>query len=194
MRARYAAEVTMMDRWLGRMLDKMEELNLFENTLLLFLSDHGHLFAEHGITGKPPYAIYPELTDVPFFIRHPEKKMAGESSDYRASLHDVAPTILSALGIGVPEAMEGQDLTVLLERKDPDQARTHVTSGYHDHAWAQDDDYALIARNDGSEAKLFDLRSDPGMEKDIASANPDVAKRMFDDYVIGDAGGPLPTY
>ena len=194
MRARYAAEVTMMDRWLGRLLDKMEELNLFENTLLVFLSDHGHVFGEHGITGKPPYAIYPELTDVPFFIRHPEKRMAGKSSDYRASLHDVAPTILSALGIEVPEAMEGQDLTVLLDGKEPDQGRSHVTSGYHDHVWAQDDEYALIARNDGSEAKLFDLRSDPGMEKDIAAANQDVARRMFDDYVIGDAGGPLPTY
>ena len=194
MRARYAGEVTMMDRWLGHLLDKMEELDLFENTLLVYLSDHGHVFGEHGITGKPPYAIYPELTDVPFFIRHPEKKMAGESSDYRASTHDVAPTILSALGIEVPEAMEGQDLTVLLEGKEPDQSRTHVTSGYHDHVWAQDEEYALIARNDGSEAKLFDLQNDPGMETDIAPANPDVARRMFDEYVLRDAGGPLPRY
>ena len=44
MQARYAAEVTMVDTWLGNFLDKMAELNLFENTLLILLSDHGHAF------------------------------------------------------------------------------------------------------------------------------------------------------
>jgi hypothetical protein len=52
----------------------------------------------------------------------------------------------------------------------------------------------MFAKNDGSEAKLYDLREDPGMDKDIASANPDVAKSMWNDYVLGDAGGPLPRY
>jgi arylsulfatase A-like enzyme len=46
--------VTMMDRWLGRFLDKMEELNLFENTLLIVISDHGIAFGEHGVVGKLP--------------------------------------------------------------------------------------------------------------------------------------------
>ena len=50
-RALYAGEVTMVDRWLGRFLDKMEELNLFENTLLVLLSDHGVAHGEHGILG-----------------------------------------------------------------------------------------------------------------------------------------------
>ncbi len=194
MRARYAAEVTLMDRWLGRFLDKMADLNLFENTLLIFLSDHGHVLGEHGITGKPPLALYPELIDVPFFIRHPEGKMAGRASDYHASTHDVAPTILGTLGIGAPEAMEGQDLSVLLEGDGPEQERSHITAGYHDHVWARDDRYAIIAQNDGSEAKLFDLTTDPGMDKDVAASNPGVAKRMFDEYVLGDAGGPLPNY
>ena len=48
-----SGEVTMTDRWLGRFLDKMEGLNLFENTLLILLSDHGVAHGEHGYTGKP---------------------------------------------------------------------------------------------------------------------------------------------
>ena len=61
MKARYSAEVTMMDRWSGRFLDKMEELSLFDNTLLVLLSDHGVAHGEHGFTGKVPSALYPEL-------------------------------------------------------------------------------------------------------------------------------------
>src|SRR3712207_4101254 len=113
-RALYAGETTMVDRWLGKFLDKMEELGLFENTLLVLLSDHGVAFGEHGITGKPHYALWPEVTDVPFFIRHPEGEGAGETSDHFASTHDVAPTILGFLGIEAEQPMDGQNLSVLL--------------------------------------------------------------------------------
>jgi arylsulfatase A-like enzyme len=193
MKARYAAEVTMVDRWLGNFLDKMDELSLFENTLLLLLSDHGVAHGEHGITGKPSYALWPEVTDIPFLIRHPEGKGAGETSDYYASTHDVAPTILSVLGIEPLEPMEGQDLSVLFDGGEPEE-RAHFSLGYNDHAWARDEDYAMLAKNDGSNALLFDLRTDPNMDKDIAGSNQDVLNRMWNDYVLADAGGPLPTY
>jgi hypothetical protein len=66
--------------------------------------------------------------------------------------------------------------------------------GYDEYVWARDSRYAMISRNDRSKAKLYDLQTDPKMNKDIAGENPDVVKRMFDDYVLGDAGGSLPRY
>ena len=108
MRALYAGEVTMVDRWLGRFLDRMDELDLFENTLLILLSDHGHALGEHGYTGKPHYALWPELTDIVFMIRHPEGKGAEETSDHYASTHDVAPTILGFLGTEPEQPMEAR--------------------------------------------------------------------------------------
>jgi arylsulfatase A-like enzyme len=189
MRALYSAEVTMMDTWLGNFLDKMGQLGLFENTLLLLLSDHGHAFGEHGFAGKVPAALYPELTDITFFIRHPGGKGAGEVSDYYASTHDVAPTVLGALGIEPPSPMGGQDLSVLLDGGEP-EPREHFTAGYHDHVWARDESYIMFARTDGSEAKLFDLREDPEMRNNIAGSNPGVVRRMWNDYVLKDAGGP----
>jgi arylsulfatase A-like enzyme len=188
----YSGEVTMMDTWLGNFLDKMAELNLFENTLLILLSDHGHAFGEHGFAGKVPAALYPELTDITYMIRHPSGKGAGQTSDYFASTHDVAPTVLGALGIEAPSAMQGQDLTVLLDGGDPEQPREHFTAGYHDHVWARDQDYAMFAASDGSEPHLFDLRDDPEMKKNIAGSNADIVKRMYNDYLVKDAGGPLP--
>ena len=193
MKARYAGEVTMVDRWLGKFLDKMRQMNLFENTLLILLSDHGVAFGEHGITGKPAYALWPEITDVPFMIRHPEGKGAGETSDFFASTHDVAPTILGFLGMEPEQPMDGQDLSVLFDGGAPEE-RSHFTLGYNDRAWARDEDYVMFAKNDGSNVLLYDLSADPGMASNEAEANHDVVKRMFDAYVIGDAGGPLPTY
>lgn len=184
----------MMDRWLGRFLDKMEELNLFENTLLILLSDHGILLGDHGSVGKPHSQLYPGLIDVPFVIRHPEGKNAGETSDYYASTHDVVPTILGFLGLDQPEQVEGQDLSVLLDGGEPDQKREHFTLGYDDHVWTRDDRYIWFGRNDGAEGKLFDVQQDPELNNDLSSRRPDVAKRMFEEYVLGDAGGPLPTY
>jgi arylsulfatase A-like enzyme len=189
MKALYSGEVTMMDTWLGNFLDRMGELGLFENTLLLLLSDHGHAFGEHGVAGKVPSALYPELTDITFFMRHPGGKGAGETSDFFASTHDVAPTVLGALGIEPPSPMEGQDLGVLLDGNEA-EPREHFTAGYHNYVWARDDSYAMFARTDGSEAKLFDLREDPNMDKDIAGSHPDIVKRMWTDYVLRDAGGP----
>jgi arylsulfatase A-like enzyme len=193
MNALYSAETTMMDRWLGRFLEKMEELNLFENTLLLLLSDHGILLGDHGLVGKPHSQLYPGTVDVPFLIRHPEGKGAGATSDHYASTHDVVPTILGYLGVDPPEQVEGQDLSVFLEGGEP-EARDHFTLGYHDHVWTRDDRYVMFGRNDGTEAKLFDIQEDPGFENDLAGQRPDIAKRMFEEYVLGDAGGPLPQY
>ncbi len=194
MRARYAGEVTMADRWLGRFLQKMQELNLFENTLLVFLSDHGVAFGEHGFVGKPSNALWPEVTDVPFMIRHPGGKMAGTTSDYHASTHDVAPTILGFLGIEAPGQMEGQDLSVFFAGGEPQQRRDHFTLGYHDHAWARDERYVMFAKNDGSEPRLYDLREDPNMETNIAGSERVLLNDMWNEYVLKDAGGPLPRY
>ena len=193
MRNLYAAEMTMVDRWLGRFLDKMDELNLFENTLLLLLSDHGVALGEHNAPGKPFWALWPELTDIPFLVRDPQGRGAGQTSDFYASTHDVAPTILGFLGIEPPSPMDGQDLSVLLYGAQPEN-RDHFTLGYDEYVWTRDDRYVMVSRNDGSEAKLYDLSEDPNMNRNIAGSNRHIVRRMFEGYVLEDAGGPLPRY
>jgi arylsulfatase A-like enzyme len=192
-RALYSGELTMMDRWLGKFLDKMENLDLFDNTLLILLSDHGVLHGERGIVGKIPAEIWPELTDVPFFIRHPEGKRAGETSDYYASTHDVAPTILSFLGIEPPKPMEGQNLSVLFDGGEPEE-RPHFTLGYNTYVWTRDERYVMTSRGSGGDARLYDIQEDPNQIRNIAGEHPEIVRRMFREYVLEDAGGPLPHY
>jgi arylsulfatase A-like enzyme len=193
MRALYAAEVTMTDRWFGNFLDKMDSSGLSENTLLIVLSDHGVALGEHNATGKPFWALWPEVTDIPFFIRHPEGKGAGQTSDHYASTHDVAPTVLGFLGMEPQQPMDGQDFTALLDGGEPGP-REHFTLGYDEYVWTRDDRYVMVSRNDGSDARLYDLTSDPEMNRDVAGSNQDVVDRMWNDYVLKDAGGPLPRY
>ena len=173
MKALYAGEVTMVDRWLGRFLDKMESTGRMKDT------------------GKPYNALWPELTEIPFLIRTPDGKGAGETSDYFASTHDVAPTILGATSLLPPRRMDGQYLTLLMGESEP-MPRDHFTLGYNQYVSTRDDNYAMISVNDRSDAKLYDLRKDPGMTDDIAADNKDIVERMFDAYVLKDAGGPLP--
>ena len=191
MKALYSGEVTMVDRWLGHFLDKMESTGRMDDTLLIVLADHGVAQGEHGYTGKPYRALWPELTDIPFFIRHPEGKGAGQTSDYFASTHDVAPTILDATGLAPPQNLDGQPLTLLLEGSEP-QPRSHFTLGYDKYVWARDERYVMFGRNDRSGLKLYDLESDPDMNHDVAGDNPEIVKRMFEDYILEDAGGSLP--
>ena len=190
MRALYAGEVTMVDRWLGRFLDKMEETGRVDDTVLVVLSDHGVALGEHGYTGKPFNALWPELTDIPFMIRHPEGVGAGETSDFFASTHDVAPTILGILGVLPQQQMDGQYLSILMEGGEL-PSRDHLTLGYNDHVWARDDRYLMFSRNDRSEPHLYDLQDDPGANRNLADGDPDRVRRMFDDYVLADADGSL---
>ena len=92
---------------------------LAERTVVYYLSDHGILLGEHGLMGKANSMLGKEIHSVPYMIRHPEGKRAGETSDYFASTHDVAPTILSFQGLTVPGRMDGEDLTVMFDGADP---------------------------------------------------------------------------
>ena len=65
--------------------------------------------------------------------------------------------------------------------------------GYGIYSRTQDEQYVMFGRNDGTEAKLFDVLSDSQMHHDIAATDPERVKKMFEEYVLADAGGSLPT-
>ena len=125
MRELYAAELTFVDRWIGRLLNKMDDLGLMDNTAVMYLCDHGLTLGEYGLLGK--HAAYPNwpIYRVPYMIREPGgKKLAGEKSQYFASTHDVASTLLGFQGIRAPGLMDGEDLSRLFDGKKPyDDAR-----------------------------------------------------------------------
>jgi arylsulfatase A-like enzyme len=188
----YAGELTYIDAWIGRLLNLMDDLGLADRTVVYYLSDHGILLGEHGLMGKANSMLGKEIHAVPYIIRHPEGKRAGETSDYFASTHDVAPTILSFQGLTVPGRMDGEDLTVMFDGADPPE-RPHWTTAYADHVAAGDGRWLLIADNQGKERRLFDAEADPDEENDVAADNPDVVNRLWGN-IVNDAGGTMPVF
>jgi arylsulfatase A-like enzyme len=194
MRALYAGEVTMMDRWLGKFIERAHELGVMERTLLVVVSDHGHLLGEHGYTGKLAYALYPELTDTVLMVRHPRGEGAGKSSDFYASTHDVAPTILGFLGVEQPMPMDGQDLAPILQGKEPHLPRNHFTQGYKNYVCCRDERRVMFCRTDGADAHLFDAVNDVDQRRDLAESEPETVRMMFEEYAQKDAAGRLPGF
>jgi arylsulfatase A-like enzyme len=188
----YAGELTYIDAWIGRLLNLLDDLGLADKTVVYYLSDHGILLGEHGLMGKANSMLGKEIHSVPYIIRHPEGKRAGETSDWFASTHDVAPTILSFQGLTVPGRMDGEDLTVMFDGADPPE-RPYWTTAYADHVAAGDGRWLLIADNQGVERRLFDTEADPDEEDDVASDNPDVVDRLWGN-VLADAGGTMPVF
>ncbi len=109
----YDSEIVVSDTYFQRVLDLLDASGQLDNTLIVFLSDHGEEFFEHGnsLHGK---TLYDEVVRVPLVIRAPGGNKSVNRVDSVVQTVDVAPTILELLGLDVPEAMEGVSLVPLL--------------------------------------------------------------------------------
>jgi len=186
----YAAEVTYVDRWLGRLLNKLDDLRLTDSTAIYFMSDHGVTLGEHGILGKSRSRLHYHIYHVPCMIRHPAGKLAGKRSGFFASTHDIAPTLLSFMGVRAPGAMNGEDLSVLFDRRQPPD-RPYFTAAYADYYLVGDGRFILITETTGREKRLYDTQTDPRELSDIATTDPGTVDRLYA-ALVNEAGGTLP--
>jgi len=184
MRELYAAEVTMVDTWLGHFLDHLANSGVLDNTLVILTSDHGVLLGEYGWVGKRYTEVHSELSHVPFAIRHPKGKAKGRASRYWASHHDIGPTVLSTLGFDKPDFMNGTDLSPLLDGKQPAQKRSYRTAAYSTYVAARDDKWLLISDNQGKEKRLYSLAHEG---RNVTSRYPQHVRRLWG-YILKDAG------
>ena len=191
MRALYAGEVTMVDKWIGQLIEKLHEVGVLNNTLVMLVSDHGHSLREHDLIGKLGHAQYPELMDVPMMIRHPLGEGAGTSVDAWAYDSDILPTALHLLGIEEPVPVEGHDLWPLTGGA-PGK-REFVTSCFQEYFRYQDDEHIYIGKADGSDRQLYEIASDPDLANNIAGDATELAEEIIA-KIVDDAGGPLPEF
>lgn len=130
MRMEYAALITMCDYYLGKVLDKMDQYNLWEDTMLIVNTDHGFLLGEHGWWSKTVMPVYEEISHTPLFIYDPRSRICGERRDVLTQTIDLPATILEFFGVELPKDMQGKPLRNAIERNE--KVRNYALFGYHD--------------------------------------------------------------
>lgn len=184
--ATYYGMISLLDKYVGRILDKLDELGLAENTIVLFTSDHGHFFGQHGLQAKGGFH-YEDLIKVPFIVRYPGRVAAGQTSSAIQSLVDLAPTFLSLCGIPVPRAMTGVSQQgvwtgkAALARDHAICEFRHTPTTIHQKTYVNER-YKITVYANQSYGEIFDLQEDPGETNNLWS-NPEY-KGLKDDLLL----------
>lgn len=118
-RFEYAALVSMCDHYLGKVLDLMDELDLWKDTMLIVNSDHGFLMGEHDWWAKNIQPFYNEIARPPLFIWDPRCGKAGERRDSLVQMIDMAPTLLDYFNVPIPQDMQGKPLKESIAADEP---------------------------------------------------------------------------
>ncbi|MCL2833035.1 MAG: sulfatase-like hydrolase/transferase [Treponema sp.] len=128
-RRQYAALLSFCDYSLGRVMDKMDELGLWDDTLFIVNTDHGFLLGEHNNWAKVHVPYYQEIAHIPFFIWDPRYKISGERRSALASNIDIPATILDYFNLDLPSDMQGRPIKNIVSRDE--KLRDAVLFGMH---------------------------------------------------------------
>ncbi|MCU0520795.1 MAG: sulfatase-like hydrolase/transferase, partial [Anaerolineae bacterium] len=154
--AYYYATISQIDHHVGRMVALLKQRDLYNDTLVVYTSDHGDYMGFHHLLLKGNF-MYDPVVRVPLIVKFPGNGRAGEVSSALVNNIDVAPTLLRAAGCEVPQAMQGQDLTAgsagrtIVFAENWGGAETMVRTATH----------KLLLCRDPAQSQFYDLLHDP---------------------------------
>jgi len=170
-KACYYAMIELIDEQFGRIIEVLQETGQLENTVIIFMSDHGELLGDHGLLYKG-CRFFESLVHVPLIISWPERFERKIRSNALVELVDLAPTLLEAANVPVPSFMQGKSLFPILSGEaDPDYHKPYVVSEYNDalnlpnasHGTMYFDGvYKSIIYHGDNLGELYNLKLDPG--------------------------------
>jgi uncharacterized sulfatase len=161
----YYGMISLMDKYIGVILDKLEELGLADDTLIVFTTDHGHFFGHHGLIAKGPFH-YEDMVKIPYIASMPGEIPEGKVSDALQTQADMAPTFLSVCDIPVPRCMAGKDQKKVWFGEE-EKVRDHViVENRHqpttlNHKTYVGERYKVTVYFNQEYGELFDLQEDP---------------------------------
>lgn len=179
----YDGEVASADAVVGELLDELRSLGVYDQALVVFTSDHGEGLGDHGFQEHGPL-LYREQIQVPLVVKLPGAVRAGETIAAPAQLADLAPTVLAALGLDVPEELPGTSLLGLEPSGDgPTRPIFSETLFPRLHfGWSE---LASVIRwpyhyIHGPDPELYDLSADPGETRNVLRENRRVYAELRD--------------
>jgi len=170
----YFASVTAMDTNVGRILDRLEERGLRENTLVVFLSDNGFSCGQHGFWGKgngtSPRNMYENSLKVPAIFSHPGRIPQGAVEDAMISSYDFMPTLLEYLDLPLPDGrnLPGSSFLPVLTGE-PFDGRENVVvyDEYGPVRMVRTREWKYVYRHSHGPHQLFDLVNDPDERRNL---------------------------
>jgi arylsulfatase A-like enzyme len=168
----YSALITGLDANVGRIVKRLEEMGVRENTLIVFTADQGWNAGHHGVWGKGngtwPFNMYEESIRVPMIWNHPGKIRAGQVLNQMVSSYDYFPTILDYLGIdpGRDPKRVGRSYAPLVRGRTP-RWENRLFFEYSFVRAVRTDNLKLIERTREWPSELYDLEADPGETKNL---------------------------
>jgi arylsulfatase A-like enzyme len=194
LRSVYRDHVEAVDEWLGRLMEAVPD-----DAFVFLLGDMGIALGEHDYIGRGTPTSHRESYEIPFLIRDPDGRKSGDDVDWYASTHDVAPTILSHLGLTIPGKMWGEDLTALLDDVDEDDLydRPYSITASGSLIIVRDKRWLMVADREEIERRMYD--DDEEVEDDITRfqdiANEDTGQLTeMSQAALAVAGGTLPEF
>lgn len=157
-----------VDSQIGKILEGLKQAGLYNNTLVIFTSDHGNMDASHRLASKGIF--YEESVGVPFVMKYTGHIPAGrvDNTHLVSSGLDILPTICDYAGIAIPKHLLGKSLRAVVEGEDIHGWRSYVAS---ENGWTRmirTDRYKYCLFLGNGEESLVDLKNDPGEMKNIA--------------------------
>jgi len=194
MRCMYAGELTMVDRWVGFLLDGLNQMGLAENTAIILTSDHGFYHGEHNLIGKVlldregricgRWPLYSTISHPPLLVKIPGVT-AGERYESFCQPADIMPTILDLMGVSVPSRVQGQSLIPLIEgkcgrlRDAAISSLTYITDAkVRCPSCFRTAEYLYVYGGDEWASELYNLKADPGETRNILPQHPQAAREM----------------
>lgn len=164
-RAAYYALIAHLDDQIGRFIQSMIEYQIYHNTVILFVSDHGELLGDHHFLAKS--LAYEGSAKVPFILADPGNQLnikKGSTCDNIVELRDIMPTLLDAAGVSIPETVEGKSVIPLAKASNPEwRSYIHGEHAYGDlsHHFLVNGKEKYIWYSQTGEEQYFDLLTDP---------------------------------
>jgi len=202
-RAQYDREIRYLDDELGRLLEVVRKREDGEDTLVVFTSDHGESFHEHGYYLEHGANPFEPGVSAPLILVHPTLP-AGRVVEIPVALVDLLPTVLDVLGLETPEAVTGRSLMPRIRGSEPSAPPYVFLEAGHrlpSQLAVRRGRWKLVQLRSeadrqryGPEWQLFDLAADPGEERNVLEEHPEVAEELraaVEAYAAGapEAGG-----
>jgi len=179
--APYDGCVAYVDASVGKLLAGLRSAGVYDGALIAVMSDHGESLGEHGENTHGVF-LYDSTIRVPLLIKFPGAKFAGQKVSARASLVDVAPTILKSIQAPVPAAMQGQSLFTLIGMKTTGDRPSFAENEYSHRGFGWSSLEALRTGNflfvKAPQPELYNSIEDPAQDRNILERNKLTAVRL----------------